>query len=89
MNETHEYMQVKTKRSIQEATDELEREFNVRSRCFARWIQDGRVSRTDAQDRLDRLGSAIEFLNEAISAATTCKTPVDNSVGNQIPCNAG
>lgn len=46
-------------RSMQEATDEVIRELNVRSRCFPRWIKDGRVSETDAIDRLDRLASAL------------------------------
>jgi len=71
MNEPTEPMQVKTKRSQQEALDELRREFNVRARCFPRWIQDGRVSATDAQDRLDRLGSAIDYLMGNISGTGT------------------
>jgi hypothetical protein len=49
-------------RSLVEAADELQREYNVRSRCFPRWVKEGRVSATDAQDRLDRIASAIEFL---------------------------
>jgi hypothetical protein len=56
-------MQCKSKRDMQEARDELAREYAVRSRCFPRWIKEGRLSTTDAQDRLDRLASAIEFLN--------------------------
>lgn len=55
-------MQVQRERSFEEALDELQREFNVRQRCFPRWITEGRVSRTDAQDRLDRLATAIEEL---------------------------
>jgi hypothetical protein len=55
-------MEAKTIRSKQEALDELNREFNVRRRCFARWIENGRLSATDAQDRLDRLASAIDML---------------------------
>ena len=45
-----------------EAMDELHREMGVRTRCYHRWIDDGKVSRTDAQDRLDRLASAITLL---------------------------
>ena len=55
-------MEPKSIRSKQEALDELNREFNVRRRCFARWVLDGRLSATDAQDRLDRLASAIDML---------------------------
>jgi hypothetical protein len=46
----------------QAALDELFRELQVRVRCFPRWIQEGRVSRTDAQDRIDRLHTAHELL---------------------------
>jgi len=55
-------MEAKSIRSKQEALDELNREFNIRRRCFARWVVDGRLSATDAQDRLDRLASAIDML---------------------------
>jgi hypothetical protein len=56
-------MEPKQKRSRTEALDELNRELNVRKRCFDRWIQDGRLSATDAVDRLERLATAIELLN--------------------------
>lgn len=60
-------MQVLHKRDRQQALDELNREFGVRARCFPRWIADGRVSATDAQDRLDRLATAIEIVAHADS----------------------
>jgi hypothetical protein len=62
---TTDNMKVRCIRSLDEAASELEREFNVRSRCFPRWIEDGRVNRIDAQDRLDRLATALRAL-EAI-----------------------
>ena len=62
-----ELMQVVHKRDKQQALDELNREFNVRARCFPRWVTEGRVSATDAQDRLDRLATAIEMLNNTTS----------------------
>jgi len=52
----------KTVRPIGEAVDELVRETNVRIRCFPRWIDDGRVSKTDAKDRLERIQSALTLL---------------------------
>lgn len=55
-------------RPLIEAKDEIERELNVRARCFPRWVEDGRVSHTDATDRLDRLASALYYL-EALQAA--------------------
>jgi hypothetical protein len=55
-------MEPKRIRDQVEALDELQREFNLRARCFPRWVANGRVSATDAQDRLDRLATAIELL---------------------------
>jgi hypothetical protein len=49
-------------RSIAEAIAELEREAHVRLRCFDRWIQDGKVSRVDAWDRMERILTAINLL---------------------------
>jgi hypothetical protein len=57
-------MEVKKIRNLEEALDEVQREYNVRARCFPRWISEGRMSRTDAQDRLDRLATAIEYLTK-------------------------
>lgn len=58
-------MMVERFRPLQEAVDEVKRELQVRERCFRRWIGDGRVSATDAQDRYDRLASALEVLTTA------------------------
>jgi hypothetical protein len=55
-------MQPLKARTLSEAIDEVQRELNVRMRCFPRWIEDGRVSGTDAQDRIDRLQTALEHL---------------------------
>jgi len=62
-------MEPKIQRSAIEALDECMRELNIRKRCFARWIQDGRLSRTDAQDRLDRLASAVDILTDVANGA--------------------
>lgn len=51
-------------RRIDEALSELEREAHVRMRCYDRWIQEGKVSRVDAWDRLERLLSGIKHLRE-------------------------
>lgn len=68
-------MEPKTSRCKQEAVDELTRELNVRRRCFPRWVADGRVSATDAQDRLDRLASAIELINTPSSELAQKRVP--------------
>ena len=49
-------------RSLTEAIDEIFRELQVRKRCFPRWIEDGKISRTDAQDRIARQESALAYL---------------------------
>lgn len=59
-------MEPKRERDLVEAIDECQRELNVRRRCFPRWVQDGRVSATDAQDRVDRLATAIEHLQKLV-----------------------
>lgn len=61
-SDSDEAMQVTRQRPLQECFDEVERELNVRARCFPRWIKEGRVSRTDAQDRYDRLHGAFTAL---------------------------
>ncbi len=40
---------------LMRARDELIRELTVRERCFPKWVDEGRLSPTDASDRLDRL----------------------------------
>lgn len=62
--EQYEPMKLKRERSIVEALDECTRELHVRERCFPRWIKEGRVSETDAQDRLDRLATACDLLTQ-------------------------
>ena len=48
--------------TIDEALSELQREVNVRKRCYDRWVQEGRLTAVDARDRLDRIIAAIHFL---------------------------
>lgn len=49
-------------RNVEEALSELEREMQVRKRCYDRWVEDGKLSSVDAADRLDRLQTAIHLL---------------------------
>jgi hypothetical protein len=58
-------------RSFQEALDELAREIQVRERCFPKWINEGRVSNSDAKDRLQRLIKAAEVLQLIIDKGET------------------
>ncbi len=51
-------------RSIDEAIAELERELKVRKRCYPGWIKDGRLNEVDAEDRYDRLDTALTLLRQ-------------------------
>ena len=58
-------------RSLTEAIDELFRELQVRKRCFPKWVDEGRISRTDAQDRIARQESALAYLEGLRDAGST------------------
>lgn len=53
-------------RPVREAIAELEREMDVRARCFARWVKDGKMTKVDAVDRYERHLSAIMALRELV-----------------------
>jgi hypothetical protein len=67
-------------RSREEAISELLREKNVRARCYDRWVTEGRLTATDAKDRLDRINAAIHFLElpgAIVEAAPTNVLPME------------
>lgn len=49
--------------SVAEAQAEVERELQVRERCFGKWIDDGKLSAFDANERYARLHAAAEYLD--------------------------
>jgi hypothetical protein len=49
-------------RSLEEATSEIQREMDVRRRLFDRWVSEGKMSWTDANDRMERHMSALKHL---------------------------
>lgn len=49
-------------RSLTEAIDEVERELAVRRRIFPKWVEDGKLSQTEALDRLERLTASCTYL---------------------------
>lgn len=49
-------------RSHEEAISEVQREIDVRRRLYDRWMDEGKLSRIDAHDRLERLLAALQFL---------------------------
>lgn len=58
-------------RSLTEAVDEIFRELQVRKRCFPKWVDEGRISRTDAQDRIARQESALAYLERLRDAESS------------------
>lgn len=63
-------------RSLQESVDEVERELNVRRKCFDRWVGDGRLAQTDALDRFQRMCSAWHYLKRCLTGEPPAQ--VDN-----------
>lgn len=51
--------------TVEAAVAEVQRELQVRVRCYDGWVKDGKMARIDAQDRMDRLAQANDLL-EAI-----------------------
>ena len=61
-------------RSLTEAIDEVFRELQVRKRCFPKWVDEGKISRTDAEDRIARQESALAYL-ESLRPAESSPAP--------------
>lgn len=54
---------------LEGAASEIDREMGVRSRIYADWIKDGKISKIDATDRYNRMkkaGEIIHFLLDII-----------------------
>jgi hypothetical protein len=82
--ETHVLMEPQNLRDKQQALDEINRELNVRRRCFNRWIAEGRLSQSDAQDRIDRLATAAELLSAVAETKVEVKSPTSNGKNTRL-----
>jgi hypothetical protein len=51
--------------TVQEARDEVARELSVRERYYGRWVQEGKLSKTDAKVRLSGIRAAALVLAAA------------------------
>jgi hypothetical protein len=51
-----------SRRSFAEAESELQREIDVRKRLYDKWSSEGKVSWVEANDRLERLMTALALL---------------------------
>lgn len=49
---------------LPEAMHEVERELQVRQRCFPRWVTDGKLTAFEANERLSRLQAALYWLKK-------------------------
>lgn len=50
-------------RSVDECKAELERELAIRHRCYRKWISDGKLSRSEAAERFERMATALTYLD--------------------------
>lgn len=67
-------------RDLDQAHGEAVRELTVRNRCFPRWVEEGRITKMDAKDRLERLEAAVWFLEQLIAYRRWCSNiPVTSS----------
>lgn len=62
-------------RTLEEAVSEVQREIDVRRRLYDRWVSEGKMSRVDAHDRLERLLTALRFLLAVPAETAPAETP--------------
>jgi hypothetical protein len=55
---------------VEAALSEVEREMHVRERCYGRWVEEGKLSRIDAKDRMDRQILAYKTLTLVLDSLT-------------------
>lgn len=67
---------LKLKRDLRQARSEVDREVKVRERCYARWVDDGKITDVDATDRLDRLEDARTVLDALCDLQQADSMPV-------------
>lgn len=62
-------------RTLEEAVSEVQREIEVRRRLYDTWVSNGKLSRVDAHDRLERLLSALRYLLSCSENTVPAETP--------------
>lgn len=72
-------------RSLEQALDECRREQGVRHRCFPGWVKDGRLSRSDAKDRLERMDAAVQFLAVMLAAVEAAGPKIEDDDVPVVP----
>lgn len=83
--------------TVQQAYDELVREMNVREKCFVSWIDCGKLSESDASDRVRRMAKACSIFAWILDdpgmlgvVESHCMPPVasDRSPAESVPTQA-
>jgi len=62
-------LELLTQDEIEMALGEVQRERQVRARCYPRWVDEGKMSRIDAKDRMSRQILAEEILSLVLDIA--------------------
>lgn len=53
---------MKVDTSYEACVHEVEREIQVRARCYPRWVSEGKLSEFEAAERLERLKGALQLM---------------------------
>ena len=61
-------LEILTEDQFDEAVGEVQRELLVRTRCYPRWVEEGKLSKIDARDRMDRQNLAVEILQMGLDS---------------------
>lgn len=61
---------------LEGASAELTREIQVRDRCYGRWVAEGRLAKSDATDRYNRLQVGLALVTKVLD----CYPQVDVQV---------
>jgi hypothetical protein len=62
-------LDILTQEDIEPALGEVQRELQVRERCYPRWTEEGKMSRIDAKDRMSRQILAEKLLSLLLDSA--------------------
>jgi hypothetical protein len=63
MTEASAKLELLTIDDVEAPLGEIQRERQVRERCYGRWVDEGKMSRIDAKDRMERIIQAEELLS--------------------------
>jgi hypothetical protein len=69
VEEASAQLELLTVDDIEGALGEVQRELQVRERCYPRWVEEGKMSRIDAKDRMERQIMAEKLLTLLLDKA--------------------